>query len=112
MEHVRILCNKYCALHKALKGKDAYINLQIQWFDYVRSLAVYTEEQLLEDAQIVDAFVDGENEWLSIATSVSIRNDEFDKANQFAMLHAVARLVYLTFSLIINTGRQGEKCDL
>ena len=50
---------------------------------------------MLEDAQIVDAFVDGGSEWLSIATSVSIRNEEFDKANQFAMLHAVARLVYL-----------------
>ena len=46
---IQSLSNKYCTLYKNLKGKDAYINLQIQWFDYIRSMAVYAQEQCIED---------------------------------------------------------------
>ena len=61
---ITILCRKYCSLYKTLKRKYAYMNLQIQWFDYLRSLAVCVEEQLDEDAQIIDTVdVGGSELW-------------------------------------------------
>ena len=51
---VSSLCNKYSDLLKSFQGKHAYVDLQIQWHDYITAVAAFVEEQALHDAQMVD----------------------------------------------------------
>ena len=44
---VSSLCNKYSDLLKSFQGKHAYVDLQIQWHDYIRTVAAFVEENKL-----------------------------------------------------------------
>ncbi len=81
----------YSQLYSACKGKDAYLDFQIRWHESIRSLAAYAEVQCLEYAQIEVCSVPGSEEWLSMVTAAG----NISKDNQFAMIHEIARFVYL-----------------
>ena len=57
-----------------VQGKHAYVDLQIQWHEYIRAIAAFVEAQALQDAQMVDTKLDHSvptaNAWLSIVTTV------------------------------------------
>ena len=55
---VSSLCNKYSDLLKSFQGKHAYVDLQIQWHDYIRAVAAFVEEQALNEAQMVETEFD------------------------------------------------------
>lgn len=97
---VSSLCNKYSDLLKSFRGKHAYVDLQIQWHEYIRAIAAFVEAQALQDAQIVASELDhsvgsspAANAWLSIITMVNCHVIP-TKADQFAMLHHFADCVY------------------
>ena len=95
------LCNKYSDLLKSFQGqKHAYVDLQIQWHEYIRAVAAFVEEHALQDAQVVeseDNNVAGSspaaNAWLSIIITVNCHVIS-TKADQFAMLHQFADGIY------------------
>ena len=88
---VSSLSNKYSDLLKSFQGKHAYVDLQIQWHEYIRAIAAFVEAQALQDAQMVDTELDHSvgstptaNAWLSIVTTVSCQVVS-TKADQFAV---------------------------
>ena len=90
------LCQKYSALYRLCQGGNCYLKFQIEWHDFLRSVAAYVAEQSTSDAQVVD-YENSEspvaNSWLSLVTSVQC-NLSLSKETQFAMFHAFARHVY------------------
>ena len=103
---VEALGCQYSTLYGSFKGKDAYLDLQINWYDYVRSLAADVEIQSLEDAQVELSLSPGTSEWLTIVTAALCKED-ISKATQFAMLHEFARLVYLKQHATVLEEAQG-----
>ena len=90
---IEALSHKYLSLYPTFKGKEAYLDLQVHWFDYVRTLGADVDMQCLQDAQIEASPCPGMNEWLTIVTS-AMSESNISKESQFAMIHAFARLVY------------------
>ncbi len=77
------------------KDMNAYINLQIQWFDYIRSMSVYVQEQCIED--IVATYIVDVAKCVSCQLgSCQLGTVQLNKESQFGILHEVARLVYLS----------------
>ena len=96
------LCQKYSDMLLTCHGKDSYMKLQVQWHDYIRSLAAFVYAQSDTDAQVIPNS-DGEydastspvaNVWLSLVLSAN-SHVNVEKDTQFSMLHAFARSVYL-----------------
>ena len=98
---VSSLCDKYSEMLKLFRGKYAFLDLQIQWHQFIRSVATCVEIQATEDAQFDPAESEEPainspvaNAWLSIVTAV-ISHDIPNKATQFAILHQFANCIYL-----------------
>ena len=85
---------------KSFRGKQAFLNLQIQWHQFIRSVAAYVQIQATEDAQFDPEYEEPgsnlpvANAWLSIVTAVS-SHEIPNKATQFAILHQFANCIYL-----------------
>ena len=86
---------------KLFQVKYAFLDLQIQWHQFIRSVAAYVEIQATEDAQFDPAESEEPainspvaNAWLSIVTAV-ISHDIPNKATQFAILHQIVNCIYL-----------------
>ena len=74
---VDCLCHKYSQLFLECKGKYAYVDLQIHWHDFLRSVAASVEIQSCEDAQLSDSEYEAVlssptgTAWLLIVSAVS-----------------------------------------
>ena len=49
------LCNQYKQFYIKCRGKDAYLNFQIQWYDFLRCVASGAEMKLSKDSQVIDS---------------------------------------------------------
>ncbi len=52
---VDCLCSQYKLLYIKCRGKDAYLNFQIQWYDYLRCVASGVEIKLSKGSQVTDS---------------------------------------------------------
>lgn len=74
---VSSLCDKYSEMLKSFRGKLAFLDLQIQWHQFIRSVAAFVETQATEDAQLDTDYEEAAsnspvaNAWLSIVTAAS-----------------------------------------
>lgn len=94
---VNKLCQKYSDMLVKFHGKDSYMKLQINWHDFIRSVASHVNDQHDSDAQVIPEDEDYDvstepvtNAWLSLVTSCC----PLDKETQFSMLHVFARSIY------------------
>ena len=85
---------------KSFRGKLAFLDLQIQWHQFIRSVAAFVETQATEDAQLDTEYEEAAsnspvaNAWLSIVTAAS-SHEIPNKATQFAILHQFGSCIYL-----------------
>ena len=97
---VSSLCDKYSEMLKSFRGKLAFLDLQIQWHQFIRSVAAFVETQATEDAQLDTEYEEAAsnspvaNAWLSIVTAAS-SHEIPNKATQFAVLHQFGSCIYL-----------------
>ena len=96
---VSSLCDKYSEMLKSFRGKLAFLDLQIQWHQFIRSVAAFVETQATEDAQLDTEYEAASNSpvanaWLSIVTAAS-SHEIPNKATQFTVLHQFGSCIYL-----------------
>ena len=97
---VSLLCDKYSEMLKSFRGKLAFLDLQIQWHQFIRSVAAFVETQATEDTQLDAEYEEAAsnspvtNAWLIIVTAAS-SHDIPNKATQFAVLHQFGSCIYL-----------------
>ena len=94
------LCDKYSGRLKSFRGKLAFLDLQIQWHQFIRSVAAFVETQATKDAQLDTGYEEAAssspvaNAWLSIVTAAS-SHEIPNKATQFTVLHQFGSCIYL-----------------
>ena len=72
------LCNQYKQFYIKCKGKDAYLNFQIQWYDFLRCIASGVEIKPSKDSQVIDSDYEETptfSAWASLVTAVSLKVD-------------------------------------
>ncbi len=79
------LCNQYKQFYIKCRGKDAYLNFQIQWYDFLHCVASGVEMKLSKDSQVIDSDYEETPTFnLLLYTAVSLKVDVVSSDTQLA----------------------------
>ena len=79
------LCNQYKQFYIKCRGKDAYLNFQIQWYDFLHCVASGVEMKLSKDSQVIDSDYEETPTFnLLLYTAMSLKVDVVSSDTQLA----------------------------